>query len=177
MIRFSAALVAAGLGLLLAGALTSELSLVYAAIGVSLVAAILLAAGVFAGRDEILGRDRRTRGGQRPAEAHRGAVAAVHRTMPAGSMPRTGTGPASAFSRPGTLREEPAGPATVPGPRLGEAPGGRPAAPAAPTAGAGTSGSGLGWPAGESPADALWARVDAELAASGASADAPKLTK
>ncbi len=56
MIRFSAALVVAGLGLLLAGALTSELPLVYAAIAVSVCAALMLAAGVIAGRDEFFGK-------------------------------------------------------------------------------------------------------------------------
>ena len=41
----------------------------------------------------------------------------------------------------------------------------------------GPSFTGVGWPGGESPADELWARVDAELSTAGASSREPKLTK
>ena len=56
IIRFSAALVVVGLGLLLAGAIASNMTLVYAAIAVSVCAALVLAAGMIVGRDELFGR-------------------------------------------------------------------------------------------------------------------------
>jgi len=147
VIRFSAALVVAGLGLLLAGALTSELPLVYAAIVVCVIATILLATGVIVGRDEILGHDVKATGG-------------TGETQRATAAPWLGT--AAQASGPAALAPAASGPSGPSGPPLEEA------TPAS---------SGLGWPAGKSPADALWARVDTELAAAGASVDTPKLTK
>jgi len=155
VIRFSAVLVVVGLGLLLAGAFTSELVLVYAAIAVCVVATALLAAGVIIGRDEILGHDVKTAGVTR--ETDRAA--------------------ASAFSVPaqasGSMADSPVvrGP-VVRGPVVREAVvgGAQDAMAGAPsqTAGAGQPHSGLGWPAGKSPTEALWDRVDAELSIAGA---------
>ena len=65
MIRFSAALVVVGLGLLLAGAIASNMTLVYAAIAVSVCAALVLAAGMIVGRDELFGRGATAAGAER----------------------------------------------------------------------------------------------------------------
>ena len=56
MIRFSAFLVAAALGLLVAGVVTSRLMLVYVAIGVSGVALLALGAGALIKRHELFGQ-------------------------------------------------------------------------------------------------------------------------
>ena len=58
MIRFSAFLVAVALGLLVAGVVTSKLTLVYIAIGVSGVALLALGVGALLKRNELLGRPR-----------------------------------------------------------------------------------------------------------------------
>ncbi|MGH3158232.1 MAG: hypothetical protein ACRDNF_16880, partial [Streptosporangiaceae bacterium] len=143
MIRFSAALVVVGLGLLVAGAFASELVLVYAAIAVCVLASALLATGVVIGRDEILGHDVKTAVVTR--ESDRAAVSAFSVPVQVSSAESAQDAMAGAPSQ---------------------------------TAGAGQSSSGLGWPAGESPTEALWARVDAELAVAGTSVDnGPKLTK
>ncbi|HEY3734042.1 MAG TPA: hypothetical protein VGL63_09010 [Streptosporangiaceae bacterium] len=152
MIRLSAALVVVGLGLLLTGAISSELPIVYAAIAVSAVAAVVLAAGVIRSRDKIFGAET-------PAASDRGRRLA--------DLSTAGTGAASA----GVQAAESA--AGVTGGGVGVAAGGAGSSGAA----AGTSSSGLGWPAGASPADELWARVDAELSAAGAAARAPRLTR
>ena len=57
MIRFSAALVAVAIGVLVGGIATSELLLVYIAIGVSAVALLALAIGVVLKREELLGEE------------------------------------------------------------------------------------------------------------------------
>lgn len=56
MIVISAALVVAAFGLLVAGVTLSQIVLVYVSIGVSALAALLLGAGAFQRRDELLGR-------------------------------------------------------------------------------------------------------------------------
>ncbi|HLN66029.1 MAG TPA: hypothetical protein VK280_01970, partial [Streptosporangiaceae bacterium] len=58
MIRFSAFLVAAALGLLVAGVVTSRLILVYVAIGVSGVALLALGAGALIKRNELFGQSK-----------------------------------------------------------------------------------------------------------------------
>ena len=58
MIRFSAFLVAAALGLLVAGVVTSRLMLVYVAIGVSGVALLALGAGALIKRNELFGQSK-----------------------------------------------------------------------------------------------------------------------
>ncbi len=55
MIRFSAALVAVAIGVLIGGIATSKLLLVYIAIGVSAVALVALAIGVVVKREELFG--------------------------------------------------------------------------------------------------------------------------
>ncbi|HJZ26752.1 MAG TPA: hypothetical protein VJ370_10800, partial [Streptosporangiaceae bacterium] len=55
MIRFSALLVAVAVGLLVAGVVTSKLTLVYVAIGVSGVALLALAVGTLVKRKELFG--------------------------------------------------------------------------------------------------------------------------
>lgn len=55
MIRFSAALVAVAIGVLIGGIASSELSLVYVAIAVSAVALVALAIGVVRNREELFG--------------------------------------------------------------------------------------------------------------------------
>ena len=215
MIRFSAALVVAGLGLLLVGALTSELPLVYAAIGVSVIAAIMLAIGVVAGRDEIFGRDAAAAGDRgahesagngrasapgaaqgsaaAPADdripagktaagrvsgqegAAHGSAPAARGTLSGGPTPLAGTGPAAASAAAASFVAAPA--VASPPARHGETTPESPGAILSAGSPADASSSGLGWPAGKSPADELWARVDAELSAAGAASQAPKLTK
>jgi len=65
VIRFSAALVIVGLGLLLAGAIASNMTLVYTAIAVSVCAALVLVAGMIVGRDELFGRGATAAGAER----------------------------------------------------------------------------------------------------------------
>jgi len=55
VIRFSAFLVAVAVGLLVAGVVTSKLTLVYAAIGVSGIALLALAVGALIRRKELFG--------------------------------------------------------------------------------------------------------------------------
>jgi hypothetical protein len=148
VIRFSAALVIVGLGLLVGGAIAGNMTLVYAAIAVSVCAALVLVAGMIVGRDELFGR---------------GATAAgAERTFDRGVTPGPGV-------------------AAIPGVTAGaglRSLGGRNLAAASAQAGSpGPSYTGVGWPGGQSPADELWARVDAELAAAGASSREPRLTK
>ena len=57
MIRFSASLVVVGIGLLIAGGVTSKLLLIYIAIGVSAVALLFLIIGAILNRSELLGRE------------------------------------------------------------------------------------------------------------------------
>jgi hypothetical protein len=57
VIRFSASLVVVGVGLLVAGSVTSKLLLIYIAIGVSAVALLFLIIGAFLNRSELLGRE------------------------------------------------------------------------------------------------------------------------
>jgi nicotinate-nucleotide--dimethylbenzimidazole phosphoribosyltransferase len=148
VIRFSAALVIVGLGLLAAGAIAGNMTLVYAAIAVSVCAALVLAAGMIVGRDELFGR---------------GATAAgAERTLDRGVTPGPGAAAIPAVTAGAGLRSL----------------GGRNLAAASAQAGSpGPSYTGVGWPGGQSPADELWARVDAELAAADASSRAPRLTK
>ena len=56
MIRFSAFLVAVAVGLLVAGVVTSKLTLVYVAIGVSGVALLALGVGALIKRNELFGK-------------------------------------------------------------------------------------------------------------------------
>jgi hypothetical protein len=57
VIRFSASLVVVGIGLLVAGSVTSRLPLIYIAIGVSAVALLFLIIGAIVNRAELLGRE------------------------------------------------------------------------------------------------------------------------
>ena len=57
MIRFSASLVVVGVGLLIAGGVTSKLLLIYIAIGVSALALLFLIAGAILHRAELFGRE------------------------------------------------------------------------------------------------------------------------
>jgi hypothetical protein len=57
VIRFSASLVVVGVGLLVAGSVTSRLLLIYIAIGVSAVALLFLIIGAIVNRAELLGRE------------------------------------------------------------------------------------------------------------------------
>src|SRR5215469_6860972 len=124
------------------------MTLVYAAIAVSVGAALVLAAGMIAGRDELFGR---------------GTTAArADRTFDRGVSPGPGTA---------TIPGEAAGAG------LRTPDGGNLAAASAQAGSPGQSYTGLGWPGGQPPADELWARVDAELASAGASSREPKLTK
>ena len=70
MIRFSAALVAVAVGVLVAGVVTSKLLFVYVAIGVSAAALVALAIGVVLKRAELFGEP-----GASPAPAAAGASA------------------------------------------------------------------------------------------------------
>ena len=147
MIRFSAALVIVGLGLLVAGAVAGNMTLVYTAIAVSVCAALVLTAGMIAGRDELFGRGATAEGAERTFD--RGVTpgpgtAAIHREVAGAGLRSLGDRNLAAVSTQ----------AGSPGPSY----------------------TGVGWPGG-SPADELWARVDAELAAAGASSREPKLTK
>jgi len=66
VIRFSAFLVAVAVGLLVAGVVTSKLTLVYVAIGVSGVALLALGVGAVVKRKELFGRS--TPAEPKPAE-------------------------------------------------------------------------------------------------------------
>ena len=66
MIRFSAFLVVVAVGLLVAGVVTSKLTLVYVAIAVSGVALVALGIGALVKRKELFGRS--TSAEQKPAE-------------------------------------------------------------------------------------------------------------
>ncbi len=57
MIRFSASLVVVGIGLLVAGVVTSRLLLIYIAIGVSAVALLFWIIGAIVHRAELFGRE------------------------------------------------------------------------------------------------------------------------
>ena len=57
MIRFSASLVVVGVGLLIAGGVTSKLLLIYIAIGVSALALLFLIVGAILHRAELFGRE------------------------------------------------------------------------------------------------------------------------
>lgn len=84
MIRFSASLVVVAVGLLVAGVVTSDLKLVYAAIGVSGVALVALGVSVLAKRRELFGQPGSTQPSvvPRPAEPVRPEAAGA-RTQPA----------------------------------------------------------------------------------------------
>jgi hypothetical protein len=148
VIRFSAALVIVGLGLLLAGAIASNMTLVYAAIAVSVCAGLVLVAGMIVGRDELFGRGATTEGAER--------------TFDRGVTPGPGTAAIPGAAAGAGVR------------RLGDR---NLAAVSAQAGPPGPSYTGVGWPDGQSTADELWARVDAELAAAGAPSREPKLTK
>lgn len=148
MIRFSAALVVAGLALLLAGAITGQLSLIYAAIAVGVCAAVVLVAGLIAGRDEFFGRS------AADAAGGRGADHGATRDPGTLASPGYAAGAGALWDRTAVA-----------------------SAPLVPAGPADASRAGLGWPSAGSPADDLWARVDAELAAAGTATRAPKLTK
>ena len=67
MIRFSAILVAGAIAVLVAGVLATSLALVYLSIGVSVLAAVLLAIGVILRRGEIFGEAGATAATGQPA--------------------------------------------------------------------------------------------------------------
>ena len=87
MIRSSALLIAVAMALLAAGVFASSLELVYISIGISILAAIVLAAGVLLRRGEIFG----TAGTARQGTAA-DWPAADGAGVPAGGRPKTGLG-------------------------------------------------------------------------------------
>lgn len=122
MIRFSAALVAVAIGVLIGGIATSKLVLVYIAIAVSAVALVALAIGVMLEREELFGE----RQGRASAQAGAGPVlpgqpGGSHDQGPNGlvpppPVPGAAAGPGAAFAgrapaasaRPGTSWTAPA---------------------------------------------------------------------
>lgn len=86
MIRFSAALVAVAIGVLIGGIATSKLLLVYIAIAVSAVALVALVAGVVLKREELFGEDQ----GLAPAAAGAGPGLPVHAGDSQGPVPSSG---------------------------------------------------------------------------------------
>jgi len=90
VIRFSAALVAVAIGVLIGGIATSKLLLVYIAIVVSAVALVTLVTGVVLKREELFGEDQ----GLVPAAAGAGPV----RPVPVGDS--QGTVPSSGYVAP-----------------------------------------------------------------------------
>jgi hypothetical protein len=108
VIRFSAALVVVAIGVLIAGVATSNLQLVYLAIGVSALALVVLAVGVARKRDELFVGDARpaSSGAQERAEQPAGFQETRHQLAPesqavpgwheASSWQGTQSGPAQA---------------------------------------------------------------------------------
>ena len=88
MIRSSALLVVAAIALLAAGVFASSLELVYVSIGVSILAAVLLSAGVILRRREIFG----AAGTARPATTGTPAIGQMARAKPP-LPPRTPASP------------------------------------------------------------------------------------
>ena len=86
MIRFSAALVAVAIGVLIGGIATSKLLLVYIAIVVSAVALVALAIGVVVKREELFGEDQ----GLVPAGAGAAPVLSAHAGESQDQHPRGG---------------------------------------------------------------------------------------
>jgi hypothetical protein len=73
VIRFSAALVVAAIGVLIGGAVTSSLLLVYVAIGISALALVVLAVGVALKREELFGDEARSATSGTPERAGQSA--------------------------------------------------------------------------------------------------------
>jgi hypothetical protein len=96
VIRFSAALVVVAIGVLIAGVATSNLLLVYVAIGISATALLVLAAGVVLKRDELLAEEARSAGATgNPAEtgpSARTVSAAEGASTGRASQPRVAAG-------------------------------------------------------------------------------------
>jgi hypothetical protein len=86
VIRFSAALVAVAIGVLIGGIATSELLLVYIAIAVSAVALVTLVIGVMLRREELFGEGQ----GLVPATAGTGPGLPVHAGDSQGKVPSSG---------------------------------------------------------------------------------------
>ena len=86
MIRFSAALVAVAIGVLIGGIATSKLLLVYIAIAVSAVALVALVTGVVLKREELFGEGQ----GLAPAAAGAGPGLPVHAGDSQGTVPSSG---------------------------------------------------------------------------------------
>jgi hypothetical protein len=86
VIRFSAALVAVAIGVLIGGIATSKLLLVYIAIAVSAVALVALVVGVMLKREELFGEGQ----GLAPAAASAGPVPPVHADDSQGKVPSSG---------------------------------------------------------------------------------------
>ena len=112
MIKFSALLVALAIGLLAAGVAASSLLLVYVAIGVCLVSAVLLAVGVVRHWAEIFGSESRVpaagtvpgtallRGGRRAVRGRASRGDSRGRGSGSGNRPRRGGGRLPGRSRP-----------------------------------------------------------------------------
>ncbi|HEX7161181.1 MAG TPA: hypothetical protein VF223_08080 [Trebonia sp.] len=136
MIRFSAALVAVAIGVLIGGIATSKLLLVYIAIAVSAVALVALAIGVMLKREELFGE----RQGLVPAAAGTGPGLPVHvggqSKAPNGFVapPPPAAGATAGYGVPfGGVAQAPAAPGAGPtATRQGAARHGRPAEPAPP---------------------------------------------
>ena len=136
MIRFSAALVAVAIGVLIGGIATSKLVLVYTAIAVSAVALAALAIGVLLKREELFGEGQ----GRASAQAGVGPVlpgqpGASHDQRPNGPMPPppvqgAAAGPGAPFAerspavsaQPGTSWAAPEAPDAWPLPAMGQTP-------------------------------------------------------
>ena len=107
MIRFSASLVVVGIGLLVAGSVTSRLPLIYIAIGVSAVALLFLIIGAIVNRAELLGREPesaaggQTERGQTERDEHAGELdeAPEPATTAVGAGASVGSGRSNAEER------------------------------------------------------------------------------
>jgi nicotinate-nucleotide--dimethylbenzimidazole phosphoribosyltransferase len=141
VIKASALMAAAAIGILVAGVLASSLLMVYVSIGVCAVAALILAAGIVTHWSEIFGR-----GEARPA-----------------SVPGAWSGQqAGVGTHPGTAS---AVPTAVAGPQEGHARDGDAVGPAAGEQAAAVR-AGNGFPVAGRPDD-LWRRVEEELGSAG----------
>ena len=123
MIRFSAFLVAAAVGLLIAGVVTSKLLLVYLAIGASGVALLALGIGVAVNWRELTGKpttaaaEASAQGPAAPSQvpaAPAPAAAATSAAQPQASVPATFVSAAAGSAAPGTDTSGSGWPATVP---------------------------------------------------------------
>lgn len=112
MIRFSAALVVAAIGVLIGGVVTSSLLLVYVAIGVSALALVALAVGVALKREELFGEAKSATSGTPERAGQSAGLQGTQQELPSRSQVPLASGVSgygSAFSRADVPAPHPGG--------------------------------------------------------------------